>query len=234
MQVEPCHSRYVPPISRPGSLTNINADEDLETIFSRFGTILSCEIIRDKRTGDSLQYAFIEFEEQTACEQAFKKMQDVLIDDKRIHVDFSQSVSKLSDTWRTATNSKRKHGGGGWGGVDGLEQKRQYKAAEYGGGRRDRYGMVYDEEELRRRHEREKRDGRYESEKQEKTRSRSPQHRERDYKSRDDGRSRGDWDGGRGRDRYGDRDRGYKGKDRYDNRDRGDGERRRDDTYRPR
>lgn len=61
-------------------------------IFSRFGTILSCEVIRDKRTGDSLQYAFIEFEHQKDCEQAYFKMQGVLIDDHRIHVDFSQSV----------------------------------------------------------------------------------------------------------------------------------------------
>jgi RNA recognition motif-containing protein len=67
-------------------------DEDLNLIFSRFGTILSCEVIRDKRTRDSLQYAFIEFEEQKDCEQAYFKMQGVLIDDHRIHVDFSQSV----------------------------------------------------------------------------------------------------------------------------------------------
>lgn len=51
-------------------------------------------MIRDKRTGDSLQYAFIEFENQKDCEQAYFKMQGVLIDDHRIHVDFSQSVSQ--------------------------------------------------------------------------------------------------------------------------------------------
>lgn len=64
-------------------------------IFSRFGPILSCEVIRDKRTGDSLQYAFIEFEHQKDCEQAYFKMQGVLIDDHRIHVDFSQSVRNV-------------------------------------------------------------------------------------------------------------------------------------------
>lgn len=67
-------------------------DADLELIFSRFGKILSCEVIRDKRTGDSLQYSFIEFDERESCEQAYYKMQGVLIDDHRIHVDFSQSV----------------------------------------------------------------------------------------------------------------------------------------------
>lgn len=73
-------------------LTNVIVDEDLQLIFSRFGQILSCEVIRDKRTGDSLQYAFIEFENQKDCEQAYFKMEGVLIDDHRIHVDFSQSV----------------------------------------------------------------------------------------------------------------------------------------------
>lgn len=47
------------------------------------------------RTGDSLQYAFIEFSNSKECEAAYFKMDNVLIDDRRIHVDFSQSVSKL-------------------------------------------------------------------------------------------------------------------------------------------
>lgn len=61
---------------------------------------MSCEIIRDKRTGESLQYAFIEFDEQKDCEQAYFKMQGVLIDDHRIHVDFSQSVGLPQDIKR--------------------------------------------------------------------------------------------------------------------------------------
>ncbi|KAI9848304.1 MAG: Peptidyl-prolyl cis-trans isomerase cyp6 [Sclerophora amabilis] len=77
-------------------LNPVTQDEDLDLIFSRFGKILSCEVIRDKRTGDSLQYAFIEFENQKDCEQAYFKMQGVLIDDHRIHVDFSQSSRSRS------------------------------------------------------------------------------------------------------------------------------------------
>lgn len=76
-------------------LNPVTQDEDLEVIFSRFGPIIKCEIIRDKKTGDSLHYAFIEFENKEDCEEAYFKMDNVLIDDRRIHVDFSQSVSKL-------------------------------------------------------------------------------------------------------------------------------------------
>ncbi|KAJ9587996.1 hypothetical protein L9F63_028197, partial [Diploptera punctata] len=40
-------------------LNPVTNDEDLEIIFSRFGKIKSCEIIKDKRTGASLQYALL-------------------------------------------------------------------------------------------------------------------------------------------------------------------------------
>ena len=63
-------------------LNPVTQDEDLELIFSRFGKILSCEIVRDRKSGDSLQYAFIEFDERTAAEQAYFKMQNVLVDDR--------------------------------------------------------------------------------------------------------------------------------------------------------
>lgn len=76
-------------------LNSVTSDEDLETIFSRFGNILSCEVIKDHKTQESLQYAFIEFEKPEDCEKAYFKMDNVLIDDRRIHVDFSQSVSKV-------------------------------------------------------------------------------------------------------------------------------------------
>ncbi|XP_035218384.1 peptidyl-prolyl cis-trans isomerase sig-7-like [Stegodyphus dumicola] len=76
-------------------LNPVTTSEDLEIIFSRFGPIKSCEVIKDKKTGESLQYAFIEFENEEDCENAYFKMDNVLIDDRRIHVDFSQSVSKL-------------------------------------------------------------------------------------------------------------------------------------------
>ncbi|KAH7435346.1 hypothetical protein KP509_06G061200 [Ceratopteris richardii] len=81
-------------------LNPVTQDEDLETIFSRFGKIVSADVIRDYKTGDSLCYAFIEFETQEACEAAYFKMDNVLIDDRRIHVDFSQSVARLWTRYR--------------------------------------------------------------------------------------------------------------------------------------
>ena len=212
-------------------LNPVTGDEDLELIFGRFGKILSCEVIRDQKTGDSLQYAFIEYEDKASCEAAYFKMQGVLIDDRRIHVDFSQSVSKLSDVWRNDTNGKRRANAsrGGWGGVRELEKRRQYRDE---GDRRSGkdYGLVYSNEEMRGRHERSGLERRHEPPpesngfEKDARRSRSPRGR--------DGGHNGGRDGDGYRDKY-DRDRGHgRGgpRDRQD-RDRG---RERDDWRRDR
>lgn len=76
-------------------LNPITQEKDLEIIFSRFGLIKSVEVVRDWKTGQSLQYGFIEFDNINSCQEAYIKMNNVVIDDRRIQVDFSQSVSKL-------------------------------------------------------------------------------------------------------------------------------------------
>lgn len=225
-------------------LNPVTQDEDLELIFSRFGTILSCEVIRDKRTGDSLQYAFIEFEEQKDCEQAYFKMDGVLIDDHRIHVDFSQSVSKLSDSWRSATNAKRRGAPRGFGGSSGLRQKQQYRDGNGGGRQGKNYDMVFDagdrktdrrdghsgrnrEDKYSRDMGRDNRDrdrhsdGRGYKRRNSRSRSNSPRSR---YHERDKRDKRRDDDHGkertrvRDRDRDRDRDREHSRRDRYDRR----------------
>ncbi|KAK8876801.1 peptidyl-prolyl cis-trans isomerase cyp6 [Apiospora arundinis] len=227
-------------------LNPVTTDADLELIFSRFGKILSCEVIRDKKTGDSLQYAFIEYEDKSAAEAAYAKMQSVLIDDRRIHVDFSQSVSKLSEVWRSGENAKRKRTGGhggGWGGVEGLEKWRKYRHEDRRSDRNDKYGLVYSDEEMRGRHERQGDRPERDDDKEAGPAGGEGSSRADDDRSRrhDGGRGRGGPSdsrrrsrsrsprgggyrgGGRDRGRDGDRDRGYGRRD--------DGQRRRDDRY---
>ncbi|KAG5918863.1 Peptidyl-prolyl cis-trans isomerase-like 4 [Claviceps africana] len=227
-------------------LNPVTGDDDLELIFGRFGKILSCEVIRDQKTGDSLQYAFIEYEDKASCEAAYFKMQGVLIDDRRIHVDFSQSVSKLSDVWRKDTNSKRKAKAsrGGWGGVRELEKKRQYRAEDDRQEKSD-YGLLYGEEEMKGRHARsgvdDRRDGdeppkRETQNRRAPDRSRSPHRRirrdEDKRAERDQGRREPRRDGG-----HNERGRGDSGRDRHRGRHRDEDYSRRtygDNSYRSR
>ena len=90
-------------------LNPITQSDDLKMIFSRFGPIVSCEVIKDRDTQASLGYAFIEFQEKESCEQAYLKMDNVLIDDRRVKVDFSQSVSKLHKQWEAKRRENQKN-----------------------------------------------------------------------------------------------------------------------------
>ena len=130
-------------------LNPVTSDEDLEIIFSRFGKVTSCDVIRDRRTGDSLCYAFINFETKEMCEAAYFKMDNALIDDRRIHVDFSQSMHGLWKNFRkfgkkggteddmvNAANAKR---GDGSGGANWQSKNRTLEVKGRGGGRDYQY-----------------------------------------------------------------------------------------------
>lgn len=80
-------------------LNPVTTSEDLDTVFSRFG---NCKAdVKTDREGESLCYAFIEFEKKEACEKAYFSMDGVVIDDRRIKVDFSQSVSRAPQSRST-------------------------------------------------------------------------------------------------------------------------------------
>ncbi|XP_057453312.1 peptidyl-prolyl cis-trans isomerase CYP59 [Lotus japonicus] len=199
-------------------LNPVTEDEDLHTIFSRFGTVSSADIIRDQKTGDSLCYAFIEFEDKQACEQAYFKMDNALIDDRRIHVDFSQSVSKL---WSQYKRKDQKGKGGGCfkcGSTDHIAKDctgdAKQQSAKYilkdnnvqRGGDNARYEMVFegDNPESPRRdtkHQRHDRDDRVE-----KT-GRKENFKDHIHRGRRDP----EMVGSNNRDRYGDRSRGNEG-----------------------
>eukprot|EP00536_Pseudo-nitzschia_multiseries_P011326 jgi/Psemu1/166600/gw1.379.41.1 len=64
-------------------LNSVTEDEDLELIFSRFDEQVKVEIVRDHKTGGSLQYAFVEFTTKEQAAEAYFKMNNALVDDRR-------------------------------------------------------------------------------------------------------------------------------------------------------
>ncbi|KAK9086113.1 hypothetical protein Sjap_026524 [Stephania japonica] len=203
-------------------LNPVTEDEDLNTIFSRFGNVTSAEVIRDYKTGDSLCYAFIEFETNEACEQAYFKMDNALIDDRRIHVDFSQSVAKLWSQYRRKGNqtgsgcfkcgssdhmAKDCTGGPGTSSMQAPKYVLKDENAQRGGDDKSSYDMVFDDGDIpvpdkrRREHESDYRGRRQQDEKQD----------SEDVKYKDRGRR----DSGREADRYRDRSREHRNDERF-------------------
>ena len=87
-------------------LNPLTTSAGLRAFFSQVGRIVSCEVVRDWRTGDSLQYAFVEFQTVEMCNRAYEKMQGALVDHCRIHVDFSQSVAGV---WAKRKRDQQQH-----------------------------------------------------------------------------------------------------------------------------
>lgn len=151
----PSYNNHINGSKSCSSSTGIYSTQDLQLIFSRFDPDAKAEIIRDPDTGDSLQYAFIEFETKEACNEAYFKMNNALIDDRRIKVDFSQSVAK---EWNRYTQRKRM--GGGRGGRGQYESGSNYNNSRqeysnkangekkyYGGYRDDRNASMYKDQQ---------------------------------------------------------------------------------------
>jgi peptidyl-prolyl cis-trans isomerase-like 4 len=52
----------------------VTQEDDLEIIFGRFGPLKKVEIIRDRRSNESLGYGFVHFETKEACVAAYTKV----------------------------------------------------------------------------------------------------------------------------------------------------------------
>lgn len=57
-----------------GNLPYSTTDENLEQVFSRWGSVASVKIIKDRETGRSRGFGFIEMESEDAAEDAIRNM----------------------------------------------------------------------------------------------------------------------------------------------------------------
>ena len=60
--------------------------EDLEAAFAQFGTVSSCKIVRDKETGRSKGYGFVEMPDDEAANNAINALNEKEFDGRVIAV----------------------------------------------------------------------------------------------------------------------------------------------------
>jgi len=88
-------------------------EEMLKAKFERFGTTIRCNIIHHRVTGEAKDYAFVEFEEQAAADEAFKQMHKYEMEDRKLHVEYSKTAPGGSRSRRDDHRPMRGFGRGG-------------------------------------------------------------------------------------------------------------------------
>jgi len=73
-----------------GNLSYSTTEDDLRTLFSQAGTVVSVTLIKDRDTGRSKGFAFIEMGAQSEAEQAIKMFNGSSLGDREIRVDMAQ------------------------------------------------------------------------------------------------------------------------------------------------
>ncbi|MEE9605709.1 MAG: RNA-binding protein [Candidatus Scalindua sp.] len=76
-----------------GNLSFDVTEEELRKLFSEHGDVSSVSIIKDKYTGKSRGFAFVEMADQSEAESAIQALNDKKIKDRNIKVNQARSRS---------------------------------------------------------------------------------------------------------------------------------------------
>ncbi len=68
------------------NLSRDTTEEKLKTLFEKYGTVQSCDLVLDKTTGGSKGFAFVEMPKSGEAKSAMKNLNDKNVDSNIIRV----------------------------------------------------------------------------------------------------------------------------------------------------
>ncbi|HET7117600.1 MAG TPA: RNA-binding protein [Hanamia sp.] len=104
-----------------GNLSWSMTDDDLSNLFTQYGTVTSAKILKEKNTGRSKGFGFVEMEDDEAAKTAIATLNESEVQGRKLIVNESQP--------RPEGSGYKKSGGGGYGGGG------RSSGGGYGGGR---------------------------------------------------------------------------------------------------
>ena len=118
-----------------GNLPFSTTEDDLKTLFSEAGEVKSVMLIKDKFSGKSKGFGFVEMGDQASMQNALKMFESYTFQDRVLKVDMAKPKE---DNRRPFDNRNRRGGGGG-----GYNNRRGggggNRGGRSGGGYSDRY-----------------------------------------------------------------------------------------------
>jgi cold-inducible RNA-binding protein len=101
-----------------GNLSYNTTEDELKELFSQAGTVKSVSVIKDRATGRSKGFAFIEMGSQSEVEQAIKLLNGTTFGNREIKVDIAKEKeqrpsSGYDDRYRQGGGKDRRRRSGG-------------------------------------------------------------------------------------------------------------------------
>jgi RNA recognition motif-containing protein len=85
-------------------------EEDLRELFSQAGTVTSVALIKDRTTGQSKGFAFVEMDSQAGGQKAITMFNDYAMNDRQLAVSFARPREERGGFQKR--NRDQKRGGG--------------------------------------------------------------------------------------------------------------------------
>lgn len=110
-------------------------DDDLRTLFEQYGSVTSAKIVKDKVSGRSKGFGFVEMQDDTEAQNALSSLYDSEVLGRKIIVNEAQP--KPQNGGGGGGFKKRSFGGGGSGGGGGYKKGGFNRGGGGGGYNRD-------------------------------------------------------------------------------------------------
>ena len=94
-----------------GNLSYSTVEPTISSLFEKYGPILSCSLIKDKFTGNSKGFAFVEIENDTMALDAIKELDGSSLDGNSIKVN---EARPREDSGNGGPRGRSGGGGGGF------------------------------------------------------------------------------------------------------------------------
>ena len=95
-----------------GNLSYSTSEEELRTLFSGAGTVVSVALIKDRDTGRSKGFAFIEMSSQSEAENAIKQFNGANFGERVLKVNIARPMEERPSGRYNSNRSSQRSGGG--------------------------------------------------------------------------------------------------------------------------
>ena len=120
-----------------GNLSWNMTDADLNELFISYGTVTNAKVLKDKTSGRSRGFGFVEMEDDEAARTAIAALNDSEVQGRKLIVNESQPKAEGSGGGAGGGGFKKRSFGGGSGGGGGYKKS---GGGGYGGGGGSRGG----------------------------------------------------------------------------------------------